>query len=127
MQMVLLRVKAKRNIFFIKKLVVKERFFILLIRRDPIMRKVLQCSLYDFPGSVKGLNLSFTNSKEGGSDCGNWQKQTSYQSSKEYGNKSYRYQNIYLQEGYFKGMSRRGIVEEFLIDYRVFLLKPEKS
>lgn len=36
-----LRVKVKKNIFFIKKLAVKDRMFVLVIRRDDRFRHVL--------------------------------------------------------------------------------------
>jgi hypothetical protein len=59
---VFLRLKARHNIFFMKKLIIKDRLFLLIIRRNSQMRSILDCSLYDFPNNPalkeKGNNLS---------------------------------------------------------------------
>lgn len=39
--MLSLRFRARRNIFFIKKMIIKERIFVLLIRRDKHVKSLL--------------------------------------------------------------------------------------
>ena len=72
-----LRLKAKSNMFFVKKLVVRERLFVLLIRRDCRFRQVLECSLFDL--GVRSYSCS--PGREAGSELGG-QRQFSHSSNK---------------------------------------------
>jgi len=42
-----LRLKVKKNMFYVKKIQVRDRLFLLLIRRDERIFSLLECFLYD--------------------------------------------------------------------------------
>ena len=98
--MTIMRVKSRKNIYLVKKIFQKGRYFVLLIRRDRNLQNILACHLYDLLPQVQGDSIKMgrdMNSESGGVR----QSSALITTSKDISRPKYKYQTIYLMEDVF--------------------------